>query len=57
MKSVRPTDLQTLLNASRRQIAETGGIPHEEFWGAPPTASKPQTPPDKPSVRRPRRRA
>lgn len=23
---------QALLNKSRRQIAETGGIPHDQFW-------------------------
>jgi prevent-host-death family protein len=48
---------QALLDASRQQIAATGGIPHDEFWSA--TAQKPKspTPPDKPRSRRSRRRS
>ena|SRR5581483_3909967 len=39
---------RALLDKSRRQIAETGGIPHEQFWGEVKEESR--RPTDKNSV-------
>lgn len=34
--------LRRILDASRRQIAEGSGIPHEEFWPAVAAAARPE---------------
>ena len=39
-ENVGPRTFQALLNKSRRQIDETGGIPHEQFWREVTAASR-----------------
>ena len=48
-----------LLDASERRIAETGGIPHDEFWAAlesPDPAAAPRVAEQKPGYRPTKRR-
>src|SRR5436309_11826691 len=47
---------QALLDKSRRQIEETGGIPHEQFWHEVTAESRRNGGKLKPSQRRPKRR-
>jgi len=43
---------QELLDKSRRQIVETGGIPHDQFWREVKTASGEEASKEKPGGRR-----
>ena len=46
---------QTLLEKSRRQIEETGGIPHEQFWREVKAESREHAGKGKPAGRRTKR--
>src|SRR6202795_2310621 len=46
---------QALLEKARRQIEETGGIPHEQFWREVKADSREDVAKSKPAGRRPRR--
>jgi prevent-host-death family protein len=48
---------QALLDTSRRQIEETGGIPHEQFWREMNAESQEDGGEKKPAGRRIRRRS
>src|SRR5437868_13414702 len=48
---------QALLDKSRRQIEETGGIPHDVFWSEVRAESRPSTGKGKRSPRRTKRRS
>lgn len=47
---------QALLDRSRRQIEETGGIPHDVFWREVKAESREDARKDKPAQRRNKRR-
>jgi prevent-host-death family protein len=47
---------QALLDKSRRQIEETGGIPHEQFWLEVQAESRENAKKGKPTGRRAKRR-
>src|SRR5271170_293004 len=46
---------QTLLDKSRRQIEQTGGIPHEQFWREVKAESRADASKGKPAGRRSKR--
>ena len=46
---------QALLDKSRRQIEETGGIPHDVFWRQVEAESRKKMDSDKPTQRRTKR--
>jgi prevent-host-death family protein len=46
---------QALLDKSRRQIEETGGIPHDEFWRQVEAENRQTNPEQKPAQRRAKR--
>jgi prevent-host-death family protein len=47
---------QAMLDKSRRQIEETGGIPHEDFWRQVEAEGRAKPAKEKPAGRRTRRR-